>query len=39
MNLLDNTQNQPFKFKIKNWVEMNHKERIMKIIKLYLKFM
>ena len=23
INLLDNTQNQPFKFRIKNWVEIN----------------
>ena len=24
INLLDNTPNQPFKFRIKNWVEINH---------------
>ena len=39
--LLDNTPSQSFKFKTKNWVEinqiMNHEERITKIIKLDLK--
>ena len=37
-NLLDNTPNQPFKFKTRNWVEMkmNHEEHITKIIKLDL---
>ena len=24
MNLLDNTPNQPFKFRTKNWVEINY---------------
>ena len=26
-NLLDNTSNQPFKFRIKNWVEINDESR------------
>ena len=27
INLLDNTPNQPFKFRIQNWVEINHDSR------------
>ena len=27
INLLDNTSNQPFKFRTKNWVELNHDAR------------
>ena len=30
MTFLDNTPNQPFKFRTKNWVEMTHVERITK---------
>ena len=37
INFLDNTPNQPFKFRTKNWVEMTHVERITKIVKLNLK--
>ena len=37
MNFLDNTSNQPFKFRTKNWVEMTQVERITKIVKLNLK--
>ena len=39
INLLDNTPNQPSKFKAINWVEImiNHEEVITKIIKLDLK--
>ena len=38
MYLLENTTNQPSKFKTKNWVEkmMNHEEGITRIIKLDL---
>ena len=28
INLLDNTPNQPFKFKKKNWVEINDQSRL-----------
>ena len=27
INLLDDTTNQPFKFRIKNWVEMNDESK------------
>ena len=39
-NLLDNTPNEPSKFKTRNWVEINmyHKESTTKIINLDLKF-
>ena len=39
INLLDNTLDQPSRFKTKNWVEiiMNHVEIMTKIIKLDLK--
>ena len=39
MNLLDDTRNQPSKFRTKNWVEINinHEERITSVIKLNLK--
>ena len=39
INLLDNTQNQPTKFRTKNWVEINdnHAERITPIVRLNLK--
>ena len=39
INLLDNTQNEPSKFRTRNWIEkkMNHEERITKVIKLNLK--
>ena len=39
INLLDNTPNQPTKFKTKNYVEINNdaREHIMPIVKLKLK--
>ena len=39
INLLDNTPNQPFKFRTNNWVEINDDARgtITKIVKLSLK--
>ena len=37
INLLDNTPNQPTKFRTKNWVMMNDVEHIILIVKLYLK--
>ena len=38
-NLIDDTSNQPFKFRIRNWVEINDESRgnIMLIVKLSLK--
>ena len=30
INLLDNTSNQPFKFRTKNWVEINEASRNIK---------
>ena len=38
-NLLDNTPNQPTKFRARNWIEimMIHVERITLIVKLNLK--
>ena len=38
-NLLDNTQNQPFKFRTRNWVQINDdsQEHITLIAKLNLK--
>ena len=39
INLVDNTQNEPSKFRTRNWVEINDEPRVMitKIIKLNLK--
>ena len=37
INLLDNTTNQPTKFKTKNWVEIIYVERITLIVKSNLK--
>ena len=39
INLLDNTSNQPSKFRTKNWVEimMNQEEHIILIVKSSLK--
>ena len=38
INLLDNTPNQPSKFRTKNWVEINvRKKDITPIVKLNLK--
>ena len=36
-NLLDNTPNQPTKFRTKNWVEINDNSRGTSIVKLNLK--
>ena len=40
INLSDDTTNKPSKFKTRNWVAimMNHKEHIMKVMKLNLNF-
>ena len=32
-NLIDNTSNQPSKFRTKNWVEINDEEHTMRIAK------
>ena len=37
INLLENTPNQPSKFRTKNWVEVNDAELIMLTAKLILK--
>ena len=38
INLLDNTSNQPSKFKTKNWVDINHESRGTYITKSQIKF-
>ena len=36
INLLDNTRNQPTKFRTKSWVEINYESSITPIVKLDL---